>query len=200
MKAPFPADAVQVVASDGLEAQELVELPFPEGDHDDHGHDDHGHGEAVALEGRLLIGDGEGSGLTVIELHSGEVHQNEFDLGSRAGRIYPTASGRFAIAVSSDANAVHVFDGGIYLEEHGDHFDLVESEPSALNIDLAGDRPVHMYVGSEWATIYYDGSGDIALINEHRTGARRRFLYADDPQRRRPTRAPPFRWSTTCSR
>ena len=162
------ADAVQVVASEGLEAQELVELPFPEGDHDDHGHDDHGHGEAaVELEGRLLIGDGEGSGLSIIDLESGTVHQNEFDLGSRAGRIYPTASGRFAIAVSSDANAVHVFDGGIYLEEHGDHFDLVESEPSAINLDLAGDRPVHMYVGGEWATIYYDGSGDVVLLNEH---------------------------------
>ena len=158
------ADAVQVVASEGLEAQELVELPFPEGDHDDHGHDDH---HDVELEGRLLIGDGEGSGLTVIELHSGEVHQNEFDLGSRAGRIYPTTSGRFAIAVSSDANNVTVLDGGIYLEEHGDHFDLVEAEASAVNLDLSGDRPVHMYISGEWAAIYYDGSGDIVLINEH---------------------------------
>ena len=158
------SDAVQVVASDGLEPQELVELPFPEADH----HDDHGDdAAALELEGRLLIGDGEGSGLSVIDLESGAVHQNEFDLGSRAGRIYPTGSGRFAIAVSSDANAVHVFDGGIYLEEHGDHHDLVETEPSAVNLDLAGDRPVHMYVAGEWATVYYDGSGDIAFINEH---------------------------------
>ncbi len=161
------ADAVLVIASEGLEAQELVELPFPEADHDDH--DDHGHDDHhdVELEGRLLIGDGEGSGLSVIDLESGAVHQDEFDLGSRAGRIYPTASGRFAIAVSSDANNVTVLDGGIYLEEHGDHFDLVEAEASAVNLDLSGDRPVHMYISGEWATIYYDGSGDIALINEH---------------------------------
>ena len=167
------ADAVQVVASEGLEAQELVELPFPEADHDDHGDDDHGdddHGDeeaAVELEGRLLIGDGEGSGLSVIDLESGAVHQDEFDLGSRAGRIYPTASGRFAVAVSSDANRVHIFDGGIYLEEHGDHHDLVETEISRLDLDLSGDNPVHMYVGGEWATIYYDGSGDVVLLNEH---------------------------------
>ena len=159
------ADAVQVVASDGLEPQELVELPFPEDDHDDHG------SEAMESEaeahGRLLIGDGEGSGLSVIDLETGEVHQNEFDLGSRAGRIYPTGSGRYAIAVSSDANNVHIFDGGIYLEEHGDHFDLVETDVQRLDTNLGGDRPVHLYVGSEWATVYYDGSGDIALINEH---------------------------------
>ena len=158
------ADAVRVVASEGLDAQELVELAFPE---DDHGHG-HGaeEGEAEA-HGRLLIGDGETGALSVIDLESGAVHQDEFDLGSRAGRIYPTASGRYAIAVSSDANTAHIFDGGIYLEEHGDHFDLVESDLERLNIDLAGDRPVHLYVGGEWATIYYDGSGDIALINEH---------------------------------
>ncbi len=158
------ADAIQVVASDGLEPQELVELPFPESDH----HDDHGDAEAaVELEGRLLIGDGETGALSVIELESGEVHQGEFDLGSRAGRIYPSSSGRYAFAVSSDANTAHVFDGGIYLEEHGDHFDLVESDISRLGFDLSGDRPVHMYVGGAWATIYYDGSGDMALINEH---------------------------------
>ena len=159
-------DAVRVVASDGLEAQELVELPFPGGDHHDHAmeHDDDHDAE---LAGRLLIGDGETGALSVIDLETGHVHQDEFNLGSRAGRIYPTKSGRFAVAVSSDANAVNIIDGGLYLEEHGDHFDLIERDVSLLGIDLAGDRPVHMYVGGEWATVYYDGSGDFVLINEH---------------------------------
>ena len=154
-------DAVRVVASDGLEPQELVELPFPEGDH----HEEEEH--ELELAGRLLIGDGETGALSVIDLETGHVHQDEFNLGSRAGRIYPTMSGRFAIAVSSDANAVNIIDGGLYLEEHGDHFDLIERDVSLLGIDLTGDRPVHMYVGGEWATVYYDGSGDFALINEH---------------------------------
>ena len=156
--------AMLVVASEGLEPQELVELPFPE--HDDHAmeHDDE-HGAALA--GRLLIGDGETGALSVIDLETGHVHQNQFDLGSRAGRIYPTNSGRFAIAVSTDANAVNIVDGGIYLQEHGDHFDLIERHASLLDTNLTGDRPVHMYVGGEWATVYYDGSGDFALINQH---------------------------------
>ena len=155
------ADAIRVIASEGLEPQELVELPFPKGDH--HDHEEH----EVELAGRLLIGDGETGALSVIDLETGHVHQNEFDLGSRAGRIYPTKSGRFAVAVSSDANAVNIVDGGLYLEAHGDHFDLVERDVSLLGIDLMGDRPVHMYVGDEWATVYYDGSGDFVLINEH---------------------------------
>ena len=137
-----------------------------------HGDD---HGESMAAEGhggeevmgRLLIGDGEEGKVSVIDLETGEVDQDHFDLGSRAGRIYSTQNGRYAIAVSPDANAAHLFDGGIFMEAHGDHFDLVEAPTQRLDIDLAGDRPVHLYVGEEWATIFYDGSGDVVLINEH---------------------------------
>ena len=132
--------------------------------------DEHGeHGEEGAEEviGRLLIGDGETGMMSVIDLEHGDVEQDAFDLGSRAGRIYATKSGRFAIAVSSDANTAHVFDGGIYLEAHGDHFDQVEGPVERLDIDLSGDRPVHLYVGSEWATIFYDGSGDVVFLEEH---------------------------------
>ena len=130
-------------------------------------HDDHGGEGAEELVGRLLIGDGETGMMSVIDLEHGDVEQDAFDLGSRAGRIYGTKSGRFAIAVSSDANTAHVFDGGIYLEAHGDHFDQVEGPVERLDIDLSGDRPAHLYVGSEWATIFYDGSGDVAFLEEH---------------------------------
>ena len=129
--------------------------------------EDHGEEGAEDLVGRLLIGDGETGMMSVIDLEHGDVEQDAFDLGSRAGRIYATKSGRFAIAVSSDANTAHVFDGGIYLEAHGDHFDLVEDDVERLDIDLSGDRPVHLYVGSEWATIFYDGSGDVVFLEEH---------------------------------
>ena len=127
-------------------------------------HDEEGDEE---LLGRLFIGDGETGALSIIDLEHGDVEQDAFDMGSRAGRIYSTRSGRFAIAVSGDANTAHVFDGGIYLEPHGDHFDLVEVAPSQLGIDLSGDSPSHLYVGGEWAGIFYDGSGDVVLINEH---------------------------------
>ena len=152
--------AVQVITSEGLEPQELLELPFPGEDHEEGE-------EEIALEGRLLIGDGETGALSVIDLESGEVHQDASDLGARAGRIYSTPSGRYAVAVSSGANTAHVFDGGIYLEEHGDHEDLVEDDLRRLDVDLSGDNPAHLYTAGEWAAIFYDGSGDVALINEH---------------------------------
>ena len=151
-------DAIVAVA-EAVDPIDFVEI------FDEHG--EHGEEGSEELIGRLLIGDGETGMMSVIDLEHGDVEQNAFDLGSRAGRIYATKSGRFAIAVSSDANNAHVFDGGIYLEAHGDHFDQVEDDVERLDIDLSGDRPVHLYVGSEWATIFYDGSGDVVFLEEH---------------------------------
>ena len=125
---------------------------------------------APDVAGRLLVGDGETSMMSIIDLKKGTVQQDAFDMGSRAGRIYATKSGRFAIAVSSDANDVHVFDGGIYLESHGDHFDRISGPVERMDLDLAGERPVHLYVSGEWAAVFYDGSGDVVLLNERELG------------------------------
>lgn len=154
-----------VALGDGVDPIEFSET----GGHDDHAdeHDEHADGHGEAMIGRLLVGDGEEGKLSVIDLESGEVDQSHFDLGARAGRIYATKSGRYAVAVSPDANTAHLFDGGIFMEPHGDHFDLVEGDVRKLPVDLSGDRPVHLYVDGEWAAIFYDGSGDVALINEH---------------------------------
>ena len=160
------ADESKIIAlGDGVEPIEFAEVGGH--DHEEEAHDGDDDHEGEELIGRLLIGDGEEGDLSVIDLETGEVIQDRFDLGARAGRIYSTKSGRYAIAVSSDANTAHVFDGGIFMEPHGDHFDLVEGDIRKLPIDLSGDRPVHLYVGDEWATIFYDGSGEVVLINEH---------------------------------
>ncbi|MDE0031013.1 MAG: hypothetical protein OXU42_16625 [Deltaproteobacteria bacterium] len=121
---------------------------------------------STSVSGRLLVGDGETSKMSIIDLKKGTVQQDAFDMGSRAGRIYATKSGRYALAVSSDANTVHVFDGGIYLEKHGDHFDRVSGPVKQIDVDLTGERPVHLYVSGKWSAIFYDGSGDVVLLNE----------------------------------
>ena len=151
---------LRVVLSEGLEPAELVELPFPEADHHDHEGE-----EMMAVHGRLLVGDGEAGALSVIDLESGTVDYNAYDLGSRAGRIYQFGNGRYAIAVSSAANRVHILDGGIYREAHDDHFDLVESAFKPVGVNLTGENPVHLYVFDDWAGVFYDDSGEVLLIN-----------------------------------
>ena len=136
-------------------------------DHESEAMDEAGHDhELPEVTGRLLIGDGTHSMLSVIDVSSDTVMQDAFDLGARPTRLYPTKSGRFAIAVATDANDVHVFDGGTYLEPHDDHMDLIKRDVSNLEVDLAGERPVHLYMGSDWAGLFYDGSGDVAFIAE----------------------------------
>ena len=134
----------------------ITRITRDEGDH----HDE-------MLLGRLLIGDGEEGKVTVIDLETGAVDQNRFDLGSRAGLIYSTQSGRFAIAVSADANTARVFDGGIFWQAHGEEFDLVESDTRELSLDLSGDSPVNVHIGDDWAAIFYEGSGEVVLLNAH---------------------------------
>ena len=159
------ADASKIVAlGEFVDPIEFTEVAM----HDDHeDHEDEGDHHDEMLLGRLLIGDGEEGKVSVIDLETGAVDQARFELGSRAGRIYSTLSGRFAIAVSADANTAHVFDGGIFLEAHGDEFDLVESDTRKLSLDLSGDRPVHVHISDEWAAIFYEGSGEVVLLNVH---------------------------------
>ncbi|MCY4194461.1 MAG: hypothetical protein OXF04_09240 [bacterium] len=121
---------------------------------------------APEVTGRLLVADGEGAMMSVVDVGTGAVAQDAFDLGSRPTRVYATKSGRFAIAVATDANDAHVFDGGVYLEPHDDHMDLVKRDVSRLEIDLSGDRPIHLNVGKDWAGLFYDGSGNVAFIAE----------------------------------
>ena len=152
---------LRVVLSEGLEPAELVELPFPAAEE----RHDHEGEEMMAVHGRLLVGDGEAGALSVIDLESGTVDYNAYDLGSRAGRIYQFGNGRYAIAVSSAANRVHILDGGIYREAHDDHFDLVETAFKPVGVNLTGENPVHLYVFDDWAGVFYDDSGEVLLIN-----------------------------------
>lgn len=146
---------------------EFTEIAMHDEHEDEEEHEHEGEHHDEMLIGRLLVGDGESGKVSLIDLETGALSQDLFDLGSRAGRIYATQSGRYAIAVSSDANTAYVFDGGIYMEAHGDHFDLIESDTRKLALDLSGDRPAHLHTSDEWATIFYDGSGEVVIIDEH---------------------------------
>ena len=119
-----------------------------------------------AILGRLLIGDGDTGMLSVIDLVHGDVDQDAFDLGGSPQHLLPTSNGRFAVAVSSSSNSAYVFDGGVYLEGHGDHFDQVLSPVSQLDIDLSGDGPANLNATGDWATIFYVASGDVVLLNQ----------------------------------
>lgn len=143
-------------------------------DHDDE-HDDHademGHEE---LTGRLIIADGEAPALSVVDLITDQLDERSLQVAAPGARLYASPSGRFAFALArgpgDDAaqdDRVHIIDGGIYLEEHGDHFDLVTDPVRLLTLGTSDNRPVHFNTHAGWTAIYHDGSGRIALFEEH---------------------------------
>ena len=162
-----------------VELGEAVDpLAFMEmGDHHEHEEEEEGHMEegededhAVAL-GRLLVGDAEEAHLSVVDLMHDEVHVGEFAIAAPVGGLYASPNHRFGFALArgegDNDDRVHVFDGGIYLVPHGDHDDLVNEHISKLSLETTDERPIHFANGYGWTAIFHDGTGRVALFEEH---------------------------------
>ena len=135
---------------------------------DEHGEEGEGHGSAT---GRLLVGDAEEAHLSVIDLMSGKVTEEAFEIAAPGARVYSSPNHRFGFALArgegDDDDRVHIFDGGVYLVEHGDHEDLVSDPVTMLGLRTTDERPIHFANSGEWTAIFHDGTGRVALINEH---------------------------------
>ncbi len=149
-----------------------IEFSFEGGD--DHAEEGEamGHGEEAeaTLTGRLLVGDADSNHVMVVDLMTEEV--SEFDLGlpGPVSALYASPSHRYGYAIyRGDAgdHAIHVIDGGVLLVPHGDHEDLVVVPVSEVGLTVNDDRPIHFTNGGEWSAIFHDGSGRVALMNEH---------------------------------
>ena len=150
---------------------ELGEMVSPLEFEEIHGHDDHAMEEEAALHGRLLIADGSEPRLSILDLETGHVDLHALEVAAASATLYSGPSGRFVYAISrgpeDNDDRVQIFDGGIYLEEHGDHFDLVEDDVSALTLGTADDRPVHVTIHGDQIAIFHDGTGRVAIFDEH---------------------------------
>ena len=139
-----------------------------EGHHEDD--EDHDESQAAAL-GHLLVGDANEAHLSVIELAHDEVHIGEFDIAAPVGGLYASPNHRFGFALArgegDNDDRVHVFNAGVYLEEHGDHEDLVTDEITMLSLETTDERPIHFANGYGWSAIFNDGTGRVALFEEH---------------------------------
>ncbi len=167
---------------------ELAASPDHAGEHDheedehEHEEDEHEHEEDeheeeheheeghAAPVGRLLVGDAEAASLSVIDLASGEVSPALFDAAAPAARVYASPSGRFGFAAAlgpeDDDDRVQIFDGGIFLTAHDDHYDLITLPIAQLPLELTDERPIHVVSSHGWTVIFADGSGRALLINE----------------------------------
>lgn len=129
--------------------------------------DDHDHGEAGGISGRLLIADDESISLRLYDLETETVTETWNLSNGENLSLYRSPSGRFGFAVKIGGDGVHIVDGGIYEEDHGDHFHLYEKEPLLMNLMLAGENPVHVVERGYWVAAHHDRPGTVSLVNEN---------------------------------
>ena len=121
----------------------------------------------ASIAGRLLVGDGETGKMSIIDLKKGRRTAGRLRHGN-PGPAASTPPRADASPSPSPATQTPCMSStaGIYRERHGDHFDQVTGPVKQIDVDLTGDRPVHLYVSGKWSAIFYDGSGDVVLLNE----------------------------------
>ena len=148
-------------------ANEIDPIEFAVTGHDDHEEEE----EGGALTGRLLIADRDQPTLSVLDLTTELLSENSVQVAAPGATLYTSPSGRFAFALArgpeDNDDRVHIIDGGVYLEPHEGHMDLVTGPVSLLSLGTSDERPVHTSVHSGWTAIYHDGSGRAALFEEH---------------------------------
>ncbi len=143
-------------------------------EHEDEAHDEHdahdGEGHDSSAIGRLIVADGESAHLSVIDLSTDEVIADAFDVAAPGAAVYASPNHRYAFALArgpEDADdRIHVFDSGISLVEHGDHYDLVQQPVSRLALEIAEERPIHFANSHGWSAIFADARGRVFLFNE----------------------------------
>ena len=150
-------------------------LPFgghgDEDEHDDHGHEDEDeHGHAAAPTGRLLIADGAEAVISVVDLMTEEVNFGAFAVAAVNATVKNSPTHRYGIVLArgpeDDDDRIHIFDGGVFLVEHGDHFDRFTEPVSRHSLEIVEEAPIHYVNSYGWTAIFADTSGRVILINE----------------------------------
>ncbi len=139
---------------------------------DEHGHaeDEHEHGHDEMIMGRLLVADAGEAHLSVIDLSTGDVDSGIFEVAAPSATVHPSPTHRYAIVLARGPedgdDRIHIFDSGVYLVEHGDHYDLVTRPVSRHALEIADEQPIHYVNSYGWTAIFADISGHAILINE----------------------------------
>ena len=166
------ADESKIVAlADGVDPIEFAMAGMHD-DHDDEADDHHGEGDDhdEMVIGRLLVADAVEAHLSVIDLSTDDVNSGVFEVAAPRATVYPSPTHRYGIILARGPedgdDRIQVFDGGVFLVEHGDHYDLVTQPVSRNALEIAEERPIHYVNSHGWTAIFADARGHAILINE----------------------------------
>jgi len=125
----------------------------------------YGAGVNLGVLARLFIADATNAALSMIDLETGVVSPELFTLNSRA-TLGSTPNARYCLAVELDGDKAELFDSGIYVEDHGDHWHYYQENAHRMSISLLGDNPVHTVSRGGWLTLHWDLTGRVDIFNE----------------------------------
>lgn len=146
-----PADPTSPAASDAG--------PMDAGTDAGHQHDAH-------PVGRLVVADHDTAKVHVYDLDPAEPALLDTFTLSAPARVTSDAAGRFAYCAQRNADTVNVIDTGLVVEDHGDHAHLHEEDPAVMDYTIDGVKPTHLVVHDGWSATFFDGSGDVTLLDE----------------------------------
>lgn len=133
-------------------------LPAGHGDHD------HGHGDEAGA-GRLVISEaqGEHGHLHVRDVADGEPVGPEIEIEHPVSALYTSPGRRYAVVVQREADRVDFLDGGLWVEDHGDHAHDHADAPALMTLQLEGVRPTHYQDHGGLGAVFYDGLSSESL-------------------------------------
>lgn len=110
-------------------------------------------------EGRLAFSSPNSNEVHIFDLATKQVI-NSFPLTNAPSALYTSPNGRYVVAIQRNESIVEFIDGGIYLEEHGDHHDLHEDAPTTNSFELLDVKPTHYVPVGKQALVFFDGDKD----------------------------------------
>ncbi|WP_164835722.1 hypothetical protein [Thermus tenuipuniceus] len=135
-----------------------------------HGSENPGHGHGHPGEGffrRLAVADAQEALVRVMDEDGKEL--GRFTVPSPAS-LYPLPGGQYVLAVHREGNAVSFLWGGLRLEDHGDHKDVIREVPYVAATLRTGPRPTHVFADEHRLAVFHDGDGTVALFDLGRLG------------------------------
>ncbi len=88
-----------------------------------------------------------------------------FDTAERP-RLAVASDDRHVYLTQAEEGTITALDTGTYGQTHGDHDHFYVQEPALREIQLSGDRPVHVVSHDGRTAVYFDGTGTAEVFDD----------------------------------
>ena len=122
------------------------------------------HDDDVTLY-RVFVGDHQAGQVTAFDLNAPDKKWT-FKTAGQA-KLYSIANNSAIAAVQSDDNQVNFIRSGISFHDHGEHSDIEITDPSAIRLNLNGERPFHLIEHNGSISINMDKGGYATIVDSH---------------------------------